>query len=127
MIVLSAQQSRAMQVTGFGAAIPSIVPVFAGTIDRVQQLSMSLASRAFGSKGHKTNIRDIRVSTKDYVSGIVGVAITIAGTWLLISYRKQLEWSEIAFMPGWLSVTMVVGAAVTFIGTMVYFWRKANV
>ena len=116
-----------MQATGFGAAIPSIVPVFAGTIDRVQQLSMSLASRAFGSKGHKTNIRDIKVSTKDYVSGIVGVAITIAGTWLLISYSEQLDWSEIAFLPGWLSVTMVVGAAVTFIGTMVYFWRKANV
>ena len=88
---------------------------------------MSLASRAFGSKGIKTNIRDIKVSTKDYVSGIVGVTITIAGTWLLIYYRKQLDWSEIAFMPGWLSVTMVVGAAVTFIGTMVYFWRKANV
>ena len=127
LIILSAQRSRAMQATGFGAAIPSIVPVFAGTIDRVQQLSMSLASRAFGSKGHKTNIRDIKVSTKDYVSGIVGVAITIAGTWLLISYSEQLDWSEIAFLPGWLSVTMVVGAAVTFIGTMVYFWRKANV
>ena len=127
MIILSAQRSRAMQATGFSAAIPSIVPVFAGTIDRVQQLSMSLASRAFGSKGIKTNIRDIKVSTKDYVSGIVGAVIAIAGTWLLISYREQLDWSEIAFMPGWLSVTMVVGAAVTFIGTMVYFWRKANV
>ena len=65
--------------------------------------------------------------TTDYVSGIVGVVATIAGTWLLIYYREQLDWSEIAFMPGWLSVAMVVGAAVTFVGTMVYFWRKANV
>ena len=64
---------------------------------------------------------------KDYVCGIMGMVITVVGTWLLISYRKQLDWSEIAFVPGWLSVTMVVGAAVTFIGTMVYFRRQANV
>ena len=72
IIILSAQRSRGMKSTGFSAVIPSIVPVFAGTIERIQQLSLSLASRAFGSKGLKTNIREIQATFKDYTSGIIG-------------------------------------------------------
>jgi hypothetical protein len=115
-----------MKATGFSSAIPCIVPVFAGTIERIQQLSLSLASRAFGSKGLKTNIREIEASLKDYVAGIIGLGFTIAGTWCLIYYRVQLDWSEDALLPVWFSKVLVVGSALIFIGTILYFWRKAK-
>ena len=126
IIIMSAQRSRGMKATGFSAAIPCIVPVFAGTIERIQQLSLSLASRAFGSKGLKTNIREIEASLKDYVAGIIGLGFTIAGTWYLIYYRVQLDWSEDALLPIWLSKALVVGSALIFIGTILHFWRKAK-
>jgi energy-coupling factor transport system permease protein len=125
-IVLSAQRSRGMRATGFGAAIPSMVPVFAGTIERVQQLAMSLESRAFGSKGQKTSLREVRSSLKDYAFALLGVLMTAIGTYIALKYRAQLDWSEIAFIPDWLSVAAVLAAAVTFVVFTLALWWRAS-
>jgi len=126
IIILSAQRSRGMKFTGFSAAIPSIVPVFAGTIERIQQLSLSLASRAFGSKGIKTNIREVKATFKDYASGIIGLGFTFVGAWYLIYFGDELDWSEDALLPVLFSEILVVGSAIIFIGTIFFFWRKAK-
>lgn len=125
-IVLSAQRSRGMRATGFGAAIPSMVPVFAGTIERVQQLAMSLESRAFGSKGVKTSLRDVRASAKDYVFGVLGLLVSAVSTYLVVRYQAQLDWSETPFMPVWLSVGLVGVAAATFVVFTVALWWRAS-
>lgn len=124
-IVLSAQRSRGMRATGFGAAIPSMVPVFAGTIERVQQLAMSLESRAFGSKGAKTSLREVRSSAKDYVFGLLGIVATAISTYLVLRYQTELDWSETPFLPNWFSVGLVLVAAVTFIIFTIALWRRA--
>ncbi len=125
-IVMSAQRSRGMRPRGFASVIPSMVPVFAGTIERVQQLALSLESRAFGSKGVKTSLRDIQASLKDYVFALVGVALAALVTTLTVYYRAPLDWSEVAFMPGWLAVAIVLTAAVIFISFTVLVWRRAS-
>lgn len=125
-IVLSAQRSRGMRPRGFASVIPTMVPVFAGTIERVQQLALSLESRAFGSKGVKTSLRDIQASPKDYVFALVGVALAALVTTLTVYYRAALDWSEVAFMPGWLAVAIVLAAAVIFISVTVLVWRRAS-
>jgi energy-coupling factor transport system permease protein len=73
-IILSAQKSRGMKGNGFQAVLPSFVPVFVGAIERVQQLSISLESRGFGSTGHKTSYRQVRGKWTDWVLAIMGVA-----------------------------------------------------
>jgi energy-coupling factor transport system permease protein len=125
-IVLSAQRSRGMRARGFVAAIPSMVPVFAGTIERVQQLAMSLESRAFGSKGVKTSLRETQASAKDYLFALVGVAFSAIVTIQVVRNRASLDWSEVPFMPTWLSVGLVLVAAVTFITFTVLVWRRAS-
>lgn len=125
-IVMSAQRSRGMRPRGFASVIPSMVPVFAGTIERVQQLALSLESRAFGSKGVKTSLRDIQASLKDYLFGLAGIGLAAVFTTLVIVNRAALDWSETAFMPGWLAVTIVVTAAVIFISFTVLVWRRAS-
>ena len=113
-VVLNAQKSRAMKGTGFGAILPSMVPVFVGAIERVQQLSISLESRAFGSKGTKTSFRQVSMNVRDYivlVSGIVASGMMMY--WILVD--KSLDWSEtLTFAPG-LAVVLVVGAALGFV------------
>jgi energy-coupling factor transport system permease protein len=90
-IIMSAQKSRGMKGRGFAAVLPSFVPVFVGAIERVQQLSISLESRGFGSAGVKTSYRQVKVRPSDWVIGILGAGIiaTLAtmsilrGTWSL--------------------------------------------
>jgi energy-coupling factor transport system permease protein len=125
-IVHSAQRSRGLQARGFAAVLPSMVPVFAVTIERVQQLAMSLESRAFGSKGVKTSLRNMRAAPKDYLFALVGIGLTAVGVYLLRLNRVALDWSEIPFVPGWLSVTIVVVAATTFVAFTVALWRRAS-
>jgi energy-coupling factor transporter transmembrane protein EcfT len=73
-IILSAQKSRAMQAQGFKALLPSIIPVFAGAIDRVQQLSMSLETRAFGSSKERTLLRYKPFTSKEIILSLLAIA-----------------------------------------------------
>jgi len=125
-IVLSAQRSRGMRARGFVAAIPSMVPVFAGTIERVQQLAMSLESRAFGSKGAKTSLRETQAHLKDYLFALLGLGLAGVGTYLVLRHSARLDWSEVPFMPPWLSVAIVLFAAITFVTFTLLVWRRAS-
>lgn len=115
--VLSAQKSRGMKGTGFGAVLPSMVPVFVGAIERVQQLSISLESRAFGSTGHKTSYRNVVMRVKDYIILVSGfVAVGATAYWIIVD--KSLDWSRtMTFSPA-LALTLVI-TAMTIFGTFV--------
>jgi len=117
-IVLSAQKSRGMKGTGFGAILPSMVPVFVGAIERVQQLSISLESRAFGSSGVKTSFRNVTMSLKDYVVAVVGFLACAALTaWVIID--KSLDWSRTLVFPPEIAITIVILAAIGFVSFFV--------
>jgi energy-coupling factor transport system permease protein len=113
-VVLNAQKSRAMKGSGFGAILPSMVPVFVGAIERVQQLSISLESRAFGSKGNKTSFRQVSMNVFDYLV-LAGAAIATGLTLYWIIVDKSLDWSRsFVFSPA-VSITLVVGATIGFL------------
>jgi energy-coupling factor transport system permease protein len=112
--VLSAQKSRGLKGTGFGAVLPSMVPVFVGAIERVQQLSISLESRAFGSSGVKTSYRSVRMGLKDYILMILGAVATV-GTLYWIIVDKSLDWSRTLLFAPWLAVLLVTLAALGFL------------
>lgn len=108
-IVLSAQKSRGMKGSGFSAVLPSFVPVFVGAIERVQQLSVSLESRGFGSSGNKTSYRKVTSRTQDWVYGIVG-AVAMLGL-LVYSILQPRLWNLsdiVVFAPETVLVTFSV-------------------
>jgi energy-coupling factor transport system permease protein len=116
-IIMSAQKSRGMKGTGFSAVLPSFVPVFVGAIERVQQLSISLESRGFGSNGFKTSYRQVKVRAYDWVIGGVGVVV-IAGLSAYSIYRGLWSLSTvITFSPAFVTGLFVV-AALAFFGTI---------
>jgi energy-coupling factor transport system permease protein len=123
-IVLSAQKSRAMKGTGFGAILPSMVPVFVGAIERVQQLSISLESRAFGSTGQKTSFRQVRMGIGDYVVLAAGLLATCSATFW-VAGNQDLNWgSAIEFSPVF-ALTLFIGATLGFL-TFVFFALRAT-
>lgn len=114
-IVLSAQKSRGMKGTGFGALLPSMVPVFVGAIERVQQLSVSLESRAFGSKGIKTSYRNVVMHISDYLILGCGFLVTLfTGYWILID--KSLDWSKkLTYSPEFAMILVISSALIFFV------------
>ncbi|MCW5875822.1 MAG: energy-coupling factor transporter transmembrane protein EcfT [Anaerolineales bacterium] len=112
--VLKAQKSRGLKGTGFAAILPSMVPVFVGAIERVQQLSISLESRAFGSTGKKTSYRQVQFGLKDALVMAAGMAFScIMSYWLLTD--PTLDWSRtLTFSPAF-ALTLFFGAGIGFL------------
>lgn len=113
-IVMSAQKSRGMRSTGFGSIIPSFVPVFAGAIQRVQQLSISLESRAFGSSGHKTSYRRVAVKPVDWAVGVAAI-VFLAGALAVFITNDFLDMSRVLEFPPAFALGLVAVAATTFV------------
>ncbi|TRZ47131.1 energy-coupling factor transporter transmembrane protein EcfT [bacterium] len=112
--VLSAQKSRGLKGTGFGAVLPSMVPVFVGAIERVQQLSISLESRAFGSSGVKTSYRSVKMEIKDYILMVLGFAATAATLyWIIVD--KSLDWSRTMVFAPWVAFLVIGLSALGFL------------
>jgi energy-coupling factor transport system permease protein len=114
-VVMSAQKSRGMKSTGFGAVIPSFVPVFAGAIERVQQLSISLESRAFGSSGQKSSYRQVAVRPTDWLVGIAGIAFLVACIGVFAG-TGGLDMSRTLVFPPAVAVILVAASTVLFVG-----------
>ena len=114
-VVLSAQKSRGLKGAGFGAILPSMVPVFVGALERVQQLSISLESRAFGSKGKKTSYRQVSMYFKDYLFLFFAFVIPAATfIWIQIN-RVNLDWSRTLVFPNWFVLPIVIISALGFL------------
>jgi energy-coupling factor transport system permease protein len=119
-IVLAAQRSRGMRSSGFGAILPSFVPVFAGAFERVQQLSISLESRAFGSSHRPTSYRRIGFGPGDALLVLLGVAAGIVGVVAGLVVWNQHQAVETTLSA--LTAPVVLGlfgvAALIFIGVI---------
>lgn len=125
-IIMSAQKSRGMKGSGFSAVLPSFVPVFVGAIERVQQLSISLESRGFGSDGAKTSYRQVTGRPIDWIIGIVG-AIAFA-VLVVLSFINGF-WSlanQVQFASQFVFVIFVVAASLFLgiIGTALVYSLK---
>ena len=116
-IVLSAQKSRGMKSSGFGSIVPSFVPVFAGAFERVQQLSISLESRAFGSTGAKTSYRQVRFGPIDAVIAVSGLLAGAIGTVLGFTLWSAQETPSLVLAPI-LTVVIFLIAAAMFIAVI---------
>jgi energy-coupling factor transporter transmembrane protein EcfT len=114
-VVLSAQKSRGLKGAGFSAILPSMVPVFAGALERVQQLSISLESRAFGSKGKKTSYRRVSMYLKDYLFLIFSIAASVATLLYIFYNRTNLDWSRTLVFPIWFAAPLVIISLLGFL------------
>ncbi|RLT34589.1 MAG: energy-coupling factor transporter transmembrane protein EcfT [Chloroflexi bacterium] len=116
-VVLSAQKSRGMKSSGFGSIVPSFVPVFAGAFERVQQLSISLESRAFGSTGAKTSYRQVEFGLFDAIITVIGLLAGVIGTILGFTLWSAHKTPSLVLTPV-LTIAIFLLAAILFVGTI---------
>jgi len=112
-LVLAAQRSRGMKGTGFGSIVPSFVPVAAGAVERVQQLAISLESRAFGSAGVKTSYRRVPSGPFDLFVGVLGITTMSA-----LTVYGLANWGQTASTP--LQFDPLVATAMFLFGIIVF-------
>ena len=119
-IVLAAQRSRGMRSSGFGAILPSFVPVFAGAFERVQQLSISLESRAFGSSPRPTSYRRVGFGPRDALFVLLGLAVGVGGVvaGLVLWNQERTVLTTLMFLTGPIVVGLFVVAAMVFGGVV---------
>jgi energy-coupling factor transport system permease protein len=115
--VLSAQRSRALRGTGFAAVLPSFVPVFAGAFERVQQLTIGLESRAFGSSVQRTSYRRIRTGPRTMVAAAAGLLAGLVGTIAGLTLWSADRTADVA-LPAGLVVAVFVVAGTLFVGVV---------
>jgi len=127
-LVLSAQKSRGMKGSGFSAVLPSFIPVFVGAVERVQQLSISLESRGFGSSGNKTSYRQVVARIQDWIYGVGGVTVMIG---LMVYSILQPVWWNLSdiifFSPQTVLVAFSVSVTVftsVILGALYISFRK---
>ena len=116
-IVLAAQRSRGMPGSGLSAVVPALVPVFAGTVERVGQLAISLESRGFGASGPRTSFRRIGFTSRDAALAIAGVAAGVTGVVATVALGST--GSPAVVVPAGLAVVLVAVALVVFAGSLV--------
>lgn len=77
--VREAQRARGLRIRGLRSAVPTIVPVVAGALDRAFQLAESLHARGF-DRPHPSRYRHRSWSRADTILASLSVAAVVAGT-----------------------------------------------
>jgi len=114
--VLQAQRSRGLRATGIGALVPTLVPVVAGSFDRLTTLVVSLEARGLGA-GPRTSYRRVDLRAVDLLATVLAVPATIAGSAMAVT-RWGADQAAIIVLPPPVAVGIVVGAVMVFVVVM---------
>ena len=97
-IILNAQRARGVRIKSiidkFKALIPVLVPLTIGSLERMNTIAMSISARGYGAPIKPTELKEIKMSIRDYIA-ISVIAISLIGAvyiWLLngdLNYIKQ--------------------------------------
>jgi energy-coupling factor transport system permease protein len=116
-IISQAQQSRGIKQSGFGAILPSFVPLFVISWQRAQTLSMALEIRGLGSPGQKTSFRRTRAGPLDFVVGAVVTAITAYLVYFGFM-NSFLDWKATYYMAPMVGLAIGLVSLIGFFITM---------
>lgn len=119
--VLQAQRSRGLRASGIGALVPALVPVVAGSFDRLTTLVVTLEARGLGS-GPRTSYRRVDLRREDRLATVLAVIATIAGTATALA-RWRADQASTVVLPPALALGIVIVAVVVFVIVMAYGLR----
>jgi energy-coupling factor transport system permease protein len=116
-IVLDAQRARGLRAAGPTALVRALVPVIVASVERVQQLSISIEARGFGSSTPRSSYREVAFGRRDGILAALGLAAAAVGVFVGLTRwgAASVTWPV---MPASLAILIVAGAAVAFIGAV---------
>ena len=112
-IVLDAQRVRGLRVAGPTALARGLVPVIVASVERAQQLAISLESRGFGSGVARTSYREASLGHGDVALAVAGVMAGIAGVVAGLAWWGPGSFAWPA-LPPWVAVGVLLVAVLAF-------------
>ena len=93
------------------------MPVFAGTVERVQQLAISLESRGFGATGPRTSYRRVGFTAADAALAVAGHrASGSLGVWASLAGVRVVA---VGPLPASLALAVFLVALAVFVASLV--------
>ncbi len=114
--VLDAQRGRGLRARGITALGPLLVPVAAGTFDRMTVLVLALEARGLGA-GRRTSWRRVELDTPGSVAIVAAGLAGAAGIWLALTAWRA-SGATMLVVPGPVAIALVVGGSVVFVGSV---------
>lgn len=112
-IVLTAQRARGLRTSGPSAFARALLPVIVASVERAQQLSISLEARGFGGTARRTSYREVSSGRGDVVLAVLGAGAGLAGV------IAGLAWwgpgSATFQVPQEVAIPLLAGAAGVFV------------
>jgi energy-coupling factor transport system permease protein len=90
ILILEAQKARGAHIPERGAWVPIrtflplVIPMFAGSIQMANTLSMAMMSRGFGYTQYRTHTAELRFRTRDGIVIGLGIVLVVLGLYLRI-------------------------------------------
>jgi energy-coupling factor transport system permease protein len=112
-IVLDAQRIRGLRVAGPTALARAIVPVIVASVERAQQVAISLEARGFGSGIARTSYREVSLGPVDVLLAAGGVVAGIAGVAAGLAFWGPGSFAWPA-LPAWAAVAVLLVAGIAF-------------
>ena len=112
-IVLDAQRARGLRAAGPNALVRALVPVMVASVERAQQVAISIEARGFGSSRRRTSYREVSFGRADAAWAVAGVVVAVAGVVAgLTSWGPDsVVWPA---LPEWAAIAVLLVAAVAF-------------
>lgn len=109
-IILSAQRARGLVEKNIFDKIKGLIPLFiplvVNSLERMETLSMSLESRAYGVNKHPTALFGVRFKRSDGLLCAIALAITLAAVLVRVRYGS-LNW--MGNLTGWKQLITGIG------------------
>ena len=109
--VLAAQRARGFRGRGLGAIAPALVPVVAGTFDRLTTMVLGLEARGLGAGRTRTSYRRVVLGPLGVASSIAALVAGVAGIALAAGRSTP---ALVLDVPPMVAIAIVGLAAVTF-------------
>ncbi|RLI45962.1 hypothetical protein DRO64_01690 [Candidatus Bathyarchaeota archaeon] len=121
--ILEAQQSRGFKTKGFKALIPTLIPLFLISLQRVRQLALTLESRGFGSSGKKTSLREVKPTLKDYAVLAISFGMFSYSIWYRVSVGTLSQIEEF-YLPTMTLYGLTLGFLILFMVSVLFLFLR---
>jgi len=112
-IVLDAQRARGLRTAGPTALVRALVPVIVASVERAQQLSISIDARGFGSSRPRTSYRAVPLTRGDVLGAALGLVAAVVGFVLGLTRwgPDTVTWPA---LPAWVAIAVLAVSVAGF-------------
>ncbi len=117
-IVSAAQRARGLRASGPAALGRTLIPVIVASVERIEQVSISLEARGFGGSARRTSMRRVELGRRDVAMAVAAIVAGVAGVVVGLAWWGTGSVARISVDPAVATalVVLAIGVLVAALG-----------